>query len=273
MKTSIKSTTTFLVLFLIILFPIIGFGQSNGYNNDAEEEYHGFYLVYAESENSESLRILDLILADEDLLNDIINELNDYIEMPIDVPIIFGDCGEENAFFDRNENRIIICNEMILLMERIFISQGMTGDDLEIAVANATFSILLHEVGHSLVHILDLPITGSEEDAVDQFSVASLMNFEDLSQDAMIHFASFWGGLSQLTETDASQLPFWGVHSLSAQRFYNILCLTFGSDPETFGYLVEQGILPDSRAGGCSDELDRVLYAWSRLLEEHVRQD
>ena len=165
-----------------------------------------------------------------------------------------------------------MCNEFSLLMERIFAAQGITGEDLEIAVTDATFSIMLHEIGHSLVHILDLPITGSEEDAVDQFSVEGLLNFEDLGQDAMLHFASFWGGLSQLNETDVQNLPFWGVHSLSSQRFYNILCLAYASDAGNLGFLVENGTLPEGRAGNCASELDRAVHAWSSLLEPYSRE-
>ena len=192
--------------------------------------------------------------------------------MPIAVPITFGDCGMENAFFDRENNQIVMCNEFSLLMEKIFAAKGITGEDLEIAVTDATFSIMLHEIGHSLVHILDLPITGSEEDAVDQFSVFGLLNFEDLGEEAMLHFAGFWGGLSQMNETEIQNIPFWGVHSLSGQRFYNIMCLAYASDPQNLGFLVQDGYLPEERAGSCAGELDRVLHAWSSLLAPYSRE-
>ncbi len=237
-----------------------------------DQDFTGYYMYFSETDNPESLRILEVILADEDLLLTVINDLNSYLDMPIAVPIIFGDCGMENAFFDRDKNQIVMCNEFSLLMEKIFVAQGLTGEDLEIAVTDATFSIMLHEIGHSLVHILDLPITGSEEDAVDQFSVFGLLNFEDLGEEAMLHFASFWGGLSQMDETDISNLPFWGVHSLSAQRFYNIMCLAYASDPQNLGFLVQNGFLPEERAGSCGGELDRVLHAWSSLLSPYSNE-
>ena len=43
---------------------------------------------------------------------------------------------------------------------------------------------------------------------------------------------------------------FAGVHSLDAQRFYDLLCMAYGSDPEGFDYLVGQGNLPADRAAG-----------------------
>lgn len=45
-------------------------------------------------------------------------------------------------------------------------------DSKEEAVSSATGALLwifLHETGHALADLLDLPLTGREEDAVDQF--------------------------------------------------------------------------------------------------------
>jgi hypothetical protein len=38
------------------------------------------------------------------------------------------------------------------------------------------------------------------------------------------------------------------VHGAPMQRFYNLLCMAYGADRETFGDLVTNGYLPQARA-------------------------
>ena len=268
-QTSISLTSSFLKIPLFIFFiasQVLLLAQD-------DLEYVGFHLYFEETASEEVSNVLNLIAEDEELLGEVVDDLNDYLDIPIEIPIIFRDCNEANAFYNPETNEVSICHEMIVLFHKIYVSMGLSGEELSLAIANTTFSIMYHEVGHALVDILQLPITGREEDAVDQFSVVSLLVFEELGQDALIHFASFWGSLSQATENSMENLPFWDEHSLSAQRFYDILCLAYGSDPDNLSYLVENGVLPESRAGRCGEEFERVLNAWETLLEPHVWED
>jgi len=61
----------------------------------------------------------------------------------------------------------------------------------------------------------------------------------------------------------------WGEHSLSEQRFYNILCLVYGSNPEKFNFLVEDGDLPEERAEICPSEYERKVNSWDTLLSPY----
>jgi hypothetical protein len=73
-----------------------------------------------------------------------------------------------------------------------------------------------------------------------------------------------------------SQTPglqqFANVHGLSAQRFYNLLCMAYGRDPKLFGDVVERGYLPASRAETCGDEYKQVDYAFTKLIYPHIDQ-
>jgi len=60
------------------------------------------------------------------------------------------------------------------------------------------------------------------------------------------------------------------VHSLDAQRFYNVLCLAYGADPKLFADVVEQKHLPQERAEGCADEYRQVDYAVQKLISPYV---
>ena len=267
-----KFTLTTLSIFKVSLFILFIGGQTVLFAQD-DGEYVGFQLYFEETASEEISSVLNLIAEDEELLGEVVDDLNNYLDIPVAIPIVFRDCTEANAFYNPETIEISICHEMIVLFHQIYASMGLTGEELSIAIANTTFSIMYHEVGHALVDILELPITGREEDAVDQFSVVSLLVFGELGQEALIHFASFWGSLSQATENSIENLPFWDEHSLSAQRFYDILCLAYGSDPDNLSYFIENGVLPEARAGRCGEEFERVLNAWETLLEPHIWKD
>jgi hypothetical protein len=63
---------------------------------------------------------------------------------------------------------------------------------------------------------------------------------------------------------------FSDVHGLPAQRFFNLLCLSYGSDPQTFADIVEEKFLPPQRADDCPREYAQVAFAFQRLIEPHV---
>jgi hypothetical protein len=55
-------------------------------------------------------------------------------------------------------------------------------------------------------------------------------------------------------------------HGLPAQRFFNLLCMSYGSDPVTFKFVVEKKYLPTERAELCKDEYTQVKYAIDKLV-------
>lgn len=260
----IKSLLTILSLFLAEDTVI------NSKNSITQDET-GYYLYFADTENQDALVLLDFISEDQDLLYDLIEELNASIIIPTSVPIIFSDCGVANAFYSSEEEAIYMCYELLVESYNIYSNYGMVEEDLSIAIANNVFSIMLHEIGHSLVDLLQLPITGREEDAVDQFSVISLLLFEELGQEALVDFAMFWGGLASQNENELQNMAFWGEHSLSSQRFYDILCMAYGADSQNNAHFVTNGVLPESRASRCETEFERISNAWVQLLEPHIR--
>ena len=62
---------------------------------------------------------------------------------------------------------------------------------------------------------------------------------------------------------------FWDVHALDMQRFYNVSCYAYGSNPysDAVAYLVEDGWLPEERAYNCEWEYAQIEYSFANLLE------
>lgn len=135
-------------------------------------------------------------------------------------------------------------------------------DSTRFVSANLEFT-LLHELGHMLISELDLPVLGREEDAADQFAVAGMFLLHP-RHDAefyarLMDIADYWRLEWQRAESTTANV--WDSHPLDAQRFYNIACLTYGSDPERLGWVLEASGLPVQRALYCQEEYQQVEHA------------
>ncbi len=97
--------------------------------------------------------------------------------------------------------------------------------------------ILFHELGHGLVNLFDIPITGREEDAVDQFSALLLLETDPEGMTEIgtglgvyaLFGAEFFNAFA-LGPDELSKNVFADEHSLGQQRYYDLMCLVVGSN-------------------------------------------
>ncbi len=206
------------------------------------------------------------ILKDEAGFGDLVDGLSGAIALPRDVGIVFEDCGEENAFYDPRLSRITMCYELLEGLVEMFAAELEPEEAGEAAMGAFVF-VFFHELGHALIDVLELPVTGKEEDAADQWATLVLLeDGKDGEQAAMDSAVAF-----SLMAENESELAFWGEHSFGEQRFYNILCLVYGADPSAHRDMVESDALPEERAERCSEEYRRVQRAWEILTKPHAR--
>lgn len=205
------------------------------------------------------------------LLEETVEALNGELALPSDVPVVLRECGEVNASYDPEEGEISLCYELVEHFSEIFMADAQTDEEQEEAgtsVASATVFTFFHEMGHALIDIYDLPVTGREEDAVDQLAVMILLQAGEEGENAAIDGANSFVGEE---EEEMDDLSFWDEHSLDEQRFYNILCWVYGKDPEGYQYLVDDETLPADRAERCPAEYDRMSRAWVSLLSPYSK--
>lgn len=100
---------------------------------------------------------------------------------------------------------------------------------------NATIFVFYHEVTHALIDVLRLPTTGREEDAADDF--ATVITTEILADDAPALAAAL---SLYLQATKGQSSSYWDEHSLNEQRFFRIVCLLYGSNPNEYASLAEK---------------------------------
>jgi len=122
------------------------------------------------------------------------------------------------------------------------------------------------------VAVLDLPVTGKEEDAVDQLSLFILTDGSDDGEKAALDGARSFYIEGRQEKTDVDELPFWDEHSLGEQRFYNIICAVYGQNKAKYSYLVKEGTLPPERAERCEGEYEQIERSWSKLLAPHLKK-
>lgn len=151
-------------------------------------------------------------------------------------------------------------------------------DALAFVLGNIEY-LLLHEIAHFLINEKNVPIIGPEENAADYIATLALIREEPLTpgeQGRGISFllaaadafvASWQTGVSL-----GAEVPYWGSHALSIQRYYQIACLLYGSDPVAFERVPEIAGLPKARARSCVAEYAKADASIRWLLANFGRQ-
>lgn len=202
------------------------------------------------------------------------DELNAALAIPEDVTITFKECGEANAYWQPRERSINMCYELLEYFAQNFKGNAQSQEELEQIVGDATTFTFFHELGHGLVDILQLPATGKEEDAVDQLSTFVLLTSDQQDGGRMVLSGaqSFWNNFQATRASGASveKLNWADEHSMDGARAFNIMCWTYGSDPQKYTGLVNSP-LPESRAVRCPTEYSKLSRAWLNLLKPYLK--
>lgn len=140
-------------------------------------------------------------------------------------------------------------------------------DDRALFVIGNTLFTVYHELGHALIELLDLPVIGREEDAVDGFAALSMIPTEpDEIRDALIVAVADGWRLQSDRHGNSGEPAFWAEHALEEQRHFAIVCWMVGSDQEGFYDFALDSGLPDERIETCRDDFIRMKTGWERLL-------
>lgn len=224
----------------------------------------GFSVTYNPSPNAAHEEYRKLLEGNR-VFEKFAERLNKTIRIPNQVEIQLVDCNTINAFYDPNGKRIIVCYELVDYFLRVFKPVAKNNDELGSAVFGAVAFSFFHEVGHGLIHQLELPAVGREEDSADQIATLTLLGTGDEGV-GMALSGAYW---FQLQQKGGNETPFWDEHAFDGQRFYNIVCLIYGSDPAKYGNFVASGTLPAARAKRCPEEYAKIGKAWNTLLASH----
>jgi hypothetical protein len=274
-KKSVKSQ--FAVVAAVSILALLGFIGCAEWNQPAaaqtqqKAQAKGLFRTAYPPVKSQKYAEMLAALKKERVLEELADGLNQTIILPTNITLTFAECKEINAFYDPQRQQISICYELLEHFEEAFKPDAKTEQELDDAIVGATVFVFFHELGHALTHVLDLPVTGKEEDAVDQLSTFILADGTDENERAILTAAQWFLLEDQQGDTDIKKLAFWDEHSLGTQRFYNMICWLYGHDSKTYAGLVKNGVLPKDRAVRCADEYAKLEKSWSRLLEPYLK--
>jgi hypothetical protein len=136
--------------------------------------------------------------------------------------------------------------------------------------------VTLHEVGHATFDIFDVPIFGHPEDAADDFATYIMLQIGRAQARRLIGGAA-WAWRAYLGDYKRDPVvqtriaAFASDHGLPEERFYNLLCLAFGADPEQFSDL--QNYLPPTRSPNCKWEYQTFAHAFHKEISPHIDQE
>ncbi len=239
--------------------------KSNSETAGKKEDKGDFIVEHLEVKNAR-FNELDQKIKKEKLLEKAADDLNRALILPVDIYLRSKDCGEPNAEFDPKTQAITVCYELMEHFSNLYRDDGMKPDEADKKMFDAVRFAFLHEVGHALIYNYNLPIAANEEDAADRCS--SYINIKELGDEgvrAVIAAADAFRIESKKKSTTKRDMA--DEHLLQEQRFYNSLCMIYGSNAEKYEYFVKDGYLPKERAERCPGEYQRTVDGWVNLLQ------
>jgi len=200
-------------------------------------------------------------------------------------------CGGPNSYYD-GFGRVHLCYSWFYFMDtevaverkrapnEPFTSTSlglMPGFSRNEVLVGGAVSVILHEIGHALFQIQDIPLLGREEDAADQIAALLMLQYgPKVALTTIKGTYNAWHHMNaetmQSTKGDIKPAQEADEHSLDIQRAFNYLCIAYGKDPATFGELAEQ-LLPRARKDNCADEYKQAALAFRKTVLPDVDQD
>jgi hypothetical protein len=197
--------------------------------------------------------------------------------LPRDVTIQTIECGESNAWYQPVDGRptVTLCYEYLqeiwTKLPTTETDDGVTPTDA--LVGQALFATA-HEFGHLAFDVYRVPLLSHEEDAADNFATYLMLRFRPDGPRLIKGAAwSYHGFIKDYRLNPKATLPlaaFSSDHGQPEERFYNMMCIAYGSDATLYAGLVAKGYLPQSRARNCKYEYAVLQFGFNREILPHI---
>lgn len=209
------------------------------------------------------------------LLEDLTEQLSRKFALRQPLAIGLGECGQSNAFYRSDRRMIYICLELIPdLVGRVAKERDRDGsvsrEVMVSTVAGALVFVVLHEMGHAVIDIQNLPVLGREEDAADMISTFLILDDPELASRAVAGGLWFFSR-QRLIPNFFSQRHLTGEHSLDPQRAANLACWAYGRDPQRYAWAMQAAKVTSQRAARCAGEYEQLSRSVRELLRDTLR--
>jgi hypothetical protein len=245
---------------------------------DAEEaQPNRINIEYEPPKNPKHQKVYDLIRERQVL--ETLQQMFGPFRLPVELTIKTMGCdGMINSWYstDNSVPTVHMCYELLQEILRTMPEgtnpEGITPHDM---VVGQFLFWVLHELGHAVFHIFQVPLFGREEDAADQFAGYIMLQFGKDQAHRWVEGAAYAANeymkdYKQNPRVEKTLEKYSSVHGLPEQRFYNLMCLAYGADPELFADVLEHGFLPKTRARNCEYEYETFRRSFAREIRPHI---
>jgi hypothetical protein len=198
--------------------------------------------------------------------------------LPMDVKIRTIGCdGESNSWYQPVDGvpTVTVCYEYLYdLWKRLpttLTNNGATPTD---ALMGQMIFAFAHEFGHLVFDVYEVPVLGREEDAADNFATFIMLQFQEDGPRLIMGAAwSYHAFIKDVPKNPKAIVPlaaFSSNHGQPEERFFNLVCMAYGSDSKRYADLVEKGFLPEARAKNCKYEYDVLKFAMDKEILPHI---
>jgi len=241
-----------------------------------KEQTNRVRIEYLPPKNPEHQNIYEVVKAHAAL--ETIQKLFSPIRLPAELTIKTVGCGMVNAWYEVQDSKptISVCYEYLNVIvpnaPKEATAEGITHDE---AIVGQLLFTVAHEMGHAIFELFDISVFGREEDAADQVAAHFLLQLGKDRAHGLISGAaySYWGFMKDYKDNPKVAIPlqaFSSNHGSPEERFYNLLCIAFGANPQLFADFVEKGYLPKTRTGSCKYEYRTLDKAVVHEIIPHV---
>jgi hypothetical protein len=194
------------------------------------------------------------------------------LRLPRKLTVAVDQCNAKTRPY-KPQGPVTVCYELVEQIERV---AAKAGPEVQERLIVGTFvQVVLHETSHAVFDILQIPVWGREEDAADNLAAFIMLQFgDDLALQTIQGTANFF----QLSEKTWTGSDFADVNSPDPQRYFNYLCMAYGSDKTTFEFLVKadegkEPMLPKRRAVRCEREYETFRKFFNMRIMPYVDPD
>jgi Putative metallopeptidase len=229
----------------------------------AEPKNPGFRPLYDKLKKREVLEILRAFLAP--------------LRLPRTIAVKIDECGSAGVHYKPGAP-VTICYEYIAILERAapdvrlqIGGQVFTRDD---ALVGAFVHVTLHEMARAVFDVLEIPVWGREDHAADRVAGFLMFQFgEKVAYRTLVGTSWFLSQVSA-SRTGLPSGDFAYTRSLDGetlQRFYNVLCVAYGGDPDNFAFV--KRTLPDRRSENCRSEYLQLQRSFNDTFMPYIDPD
>lgn len=180
-----------------------------------------------------------------------------------------------------NCRRLFVVAALAILATPVFaasksapLTDAQLAEVMDFTMHDMTFT-LFHESGHLLIHELDLPVLGKEEDAADSAGVLEMLKTiadKDEAYNALNDVADYWTYSSNaMPDEDFNyDVNTYDPHSLDIQRANNMVCLMVGKDPDQFADTAKAFEFDDDMIDQCGADYEEADHSWTKVLAPYL---